>query len=423
MSALPLHPAADVDVPDDVRDPSSGERWPEREWDRPPVLPALGLILLGVVWLVFLVWPRPPADGSVDAGFLRDMITHHNQAVLMARVTHDGTADPAVELLAGDIADSQQVQVGEMYGYLEQWGLPSTNTGPAMAWMGDPVEGPMPGMATADEIANLRTLTGGALDAEFLRLMTRHHIAGTDMAAVCAARCDDAQVVRLARNITTTQQGEIVIMNEMLVARGQPAVSVEAAMAGMNMSTVAPADAGAPTSGETLRAVLVGAIRALPVVFGLIALGWLVGDALIRRRPWLDVDDVDEVPLTAVVVGVGAAVASAALHAGLLPGYLDARTGLGLFHGGVVVVQAAVVAALLVTRRRGAALGGAAVGLGVIAAWAVLKLLVPAGDEGDRLDLAVTVATAAEAVQAAALLWAWRQAEPTIDGDVVAAGT
>jgi hypothetical protein len=91
--------------PDDHQtdDDQLGEPFPGREWDRAPVLPALGLVLLGVVWMAFLTWPRPPADDSVDAGFLRDMIVHHNQAVTMAQIAHDGTEDPAVSVLSIDI--------------------------------------------------------------------------------------------------------------------------------------------------------------------------------------------------------------------------------------------------------------------------------------------------------------------------------
>lgn len=49
----------------------------ERIWSRWPVLPALLAILLGIVWLVFLLWPRPPAGDSAAAGFARDMSRHH----------------------------------------------------------------------------------------------------------------------------------------------------------------------------------------------------------------------------------------------------------------------------------------------------------------------------------------------------------
>lgn len=419
MSTIPSEP--DDRSPDaDLGDEPTGDH----AWDRVPVLPALGLVLLGLVWLAFLVWPRPPADDSADAGFLRDMITHHNQAVVMGQIAHDGTADPDVSILSIDIAGGQQLQVGIMFGYLEQWRLSPNNDGPPMAWMGEPVDSPMPGMATADELDNLRTLTGAALDAEFLRLMTRHHVAGADMASACVELCDDAEVVRLARNIATAQGGEIAVMNEMLVERGQPAIEPDAAMAGMpgmDMGGAALAEAVAPSDGEALRTVLAKAVRALPVVFGLVALAWLVLESVRRRRWWPDDLDAPMTPAQ-VLVGIVGAATSAALHAGLIPGFLDLRTDLGLFHGAVVVVQAVVVAAMIGNRRRDLTLAGAVIGLAVIAGWAVLRLVAPAGDDDGRFDLAITLAMAAEAMQAAALLWAWRQsAASTNDGEVAVA--
>ena len=410
MSTIPSEPD-DLSPDTDLGHEPTGDRT----WDRVPVLPALGLVLLGVVWLAFLIWPRPPADDSVDAGFLRDMITHHNQAVVMGQIAHDGTVDPDVSILSIDIAGGQQLQVGIMFGYLEQWRLSSNNSGPAMAWMGDPVGGPMPGMATEDELDTLRTLTGAALDVEFLRLMTRHHLAGADMASACVELCDDAEVVRLARNIATAQGGEIAVMNEMLVERGQPAVEPDVAVAGMpgmEMGGAALAEAVAPSDGEALRTVLAKAVRALPVVFGLVALAWLALDSL-RRRRWR-LEDL-HASLTPLLAGILGAATSAALHAGLIPGFLDIRTDLGLFHGAVVVVQAAVVAAMVDNRRRGPTLAGAAIGLAVIAGWAVLRLVAPADGDDGRFDLAVTLAMVAEAVQVTALLWVWRQSAAPVD--------
>ena len=49
----------------------------------------------------------------------------------------------------------------------------------------------MPGMATEDELANLRALSGTAFDVEFLRLMIRHHQGGLDMAQYAAEHADD----------------------------------------------------------------------------------------------------------------------------------------------------------------------------------------------------------------------------------------
>jgi uncharacterized protein (DUF305 family) len=37
--------------------------------------------------------------------------------------------------MAYDIALTQQEQIGQMHGWLTQWGLPLTGINPAMAWM------------------------------------------------------------------------------------------------------------------------------------------------------------------------------------------------------------------------------------------------------------------------------------------------
>jgi uncharacterized protein (DUF305 family) len=100
----------------------------------------------------------PPGDDSAEAGFARDMIVHHGQAVQMAEIVRDRTESGAVRLLASDISLTQQGQIGIMQGWLGVWGLPITGSEPAMAWMGHPTDGPMPGMATPDEIDRLGKL-------------------------------------------------------------------------------------------------------------------------------------------------------------------------------------------------------------------------------------------------------------------------
>ena len=98
------------------------------------------------VWLYLS--GRPPGDGSAEAGFARDMMVHHAQAVGMAEIVRDKTESEDVRILATDIALTQQAQIGQMQGWLAVWGLPVAGTEPAMAWMGHPTEGRMPGMAT-----------------------------------------------------------------------------------------------------------------------------------------------------------------------------------------------------------------------------------------------------------------------------------
>jgi uncharacterized protein (DUF305 family) len=165
---------------------------------------------------------RPPAVDSVDAGFARDMATHHRQAVLMAQRDRDDGADPAVRLMAFDIETGQQSQVGQMLGWLESWDqTPQTDIDP-MSWMDHAVEPGqlMPGMATTAELARLKSLSGKPLDVYFLQLMIRHHKGGLEMAQYGAAHASEPYVRDLAGKIVTAQQNEVVTMEQMLRERG-----------------------------------------------------------------------------------------------------------------------------------------------------------------------------------------------------------
>lgn len=188
---------------------------------------ALGLLLLGGGLAVVLGLGRAaqPSADSVDAGFSRDMARHHLQAVEMANLALVRSEDPAVRGLAFDISATQTNQVGRMQGWLDLWGVPVSG-GERMAWMGRhaghamPEDGVMPGMATEDELAGLRELTGAAFDVEFLRLMIRHHQGGLDMAASAVEHAEVAAVRRLAATIAETQTAETTTMTELLTERG-----------------------------------------------------------------------------------------------------------------------------------------------------------------------------------------------------------
>jgi uncharacterized protein (DUF305 family) len=111
---------------------------------------------------------------------------------------------------------TQENQIGQMYGWLNAWGLPATGKLPAMTWMGHPTTGLMPGMATPEEIAHLESLSGNAADVEFLRLMIRHHQAAIPMADIALQASDNEAVRQLARQILTAQELEIKMMQQML---------------------------------------------------------------------------------------------------------------------------------------------------------------------------------------------------------------
>jgi uncharacterized protein (DUF305 family) len=159
-------------------------------------------------------------DDPVDVGFAQDMKVHHAQAVAMSAIVHDRSEDPEVVALALDILTTQQAQIGMMSGWLDQWGQTQAVSGTTMAWMGDDHSGPMPGMASAEELASLRTLPAGQLEEQFLRLMLHHHAGALPMAGYAAEQASNPALARLAGGMVSGQQAEIDLMQDMLAARG-----------------------------------------------------------------------------------------------------------------------------------------------------------------------------------------------------------
>ena len=126
-------------------------------------------------------------------------MVHHAQAVQMAEIVRDKTQSDAVRLLASDISLTQQAQIGIMQGELQAWGLSMTGTEPAMGWMGHPTSGPMPGMATPEEIDRLSEAAPEEADVLFLRLMIPHHRAAIPMAEAVLEKTDRPEVEQLAQ--------------------------------------------------------------------------------------------------------------------------------------------------------------------------------------------------------------------------------
>jgi uncharacterized protein (DUF305 family) len=161
-----------------------------------------------------------PSTTSVDAGFARDMSTHHTQAVTMATYERDDTTDKALRLLAYDIETQQQFQIGQMQGWLDSWGLSRSTTQSQMAWMNGhehlTSDGLMPGMATPDQMSRLLSLRGTAQDVLFLQLMIHHHQGGVAMANYAAQNAGEDYVRTLAQSVATAQTNEIIQMEGLL---------------------------------------------------------------------------------------------------------------------------------------------------------------------------------------------------------------
>ncbi|MCH7231412.1 DUF305 domain-containing protein [Glycomyces sp. L485] len=188
-----------------------------RLWQRPAVLVAVtaALMLAAGFAVGWVSATSTPANDSPEAGFARDMQTHHQQAVDMAMHEWKAGEDETMRAIAYDIVTAQSAEIGMMRSWLRDWGVQLSSSEP-MAWAGDEhvhdleeTGGLMPGVATAEQMAEFRTLTGAEADIMFAELMIRHHIGGIDMAETVLDLTDHEDVAEAAQRMVIVQQGEI----------------------------------------------------------------------------------------------------------------------------------------------------------------------------------------------------------------------
>jgi uncharacterized protein (DUF305 family) len=179
-------------------------------WAKQAIL-AAALVFVGIAIGLVVARDRPPGEGSVDVGFLQDMLTHHDQALGVATLAVANGEDPTVRSYAREILVFQGYEIGVMTQTLDDWGYSrSGRSEQAMAWMDMPVPvEQMPGLLTDEQLDQLQAASGAELDALFLDLMADHHRGGLDMAEYAAVNAGDADVRELAARIARNQAGEI----------------------------------------------------------------------------------------------------------------------------------------------------------------------------------------------------------------------
>ena len=194
---------------------------------------AVGLLGFSVGRLSTIDNPTPTST-SAEAGFARDMQVHHLQGVELAMIIRDRTDAADVRLLGYDIATTQSQQAGQLYGWLTEWDLSQAGPEPSMTWMTRPgrsdaghahTDGahapgdPMPGLATAEQIADLTAATGVDAERRFLTLMIAHHLGAVEMAESVQDRANNTSVLGFANSVIISQNAEITLMESMLADR------------------------------------------------------------------------------------------------------------------------------------------------------------------------------------------------------------
>lgn len=174
---------------------------------------ALALIIVfiaGARWATDDTAPEP--YGTVDVGFLQDMIDHHQQALLIANTYLDANPNGDATAYASEVIVSQEWEIARMDEWLTDAGASRGVAGrTAMTWMGMPTTiDEMPGMQTAVRIAELAAARGADADRLFFAIMSEHHLGGVHMADTAAAQARRSDIREFATKMFRNQRVEVV---------------------------------------------------------------------------------------------------------------------------------------------------------------------------------------------------------------------
>ncbi len=146
--------------------------------------------------------PRQDAATEADLRYVTMMIPHHEQALTMTGLVERRAADQRVHALAGRIADVQEAEIAMMRDWLSRHGGPDGHGEHGAHEL-------MPGMATPEQMAALRTATGAEFDQRFLDLMITHHEGALTMAEQELADGIQPRAIEMAQDVVAGQMAEI----------------------------------------------------------------------------------------------------------------------------------------------------------------------------------------------------------------------
>ena len=161
--------------------------------------------------------PQLPATAGpdytvADVRFMQDMIGHHAQALVMAAMVPTHGAGPDMQRLAQKIDISQKDEIAFMKRWLEERSQAVPQDGHAHAMH-------MPGMLTAEQMAQLEAARGVEFERLFLRFMIQHHEGALSMVDAlfdAPGAAQESEIFRFATDVDADQRDEIHVMHGML---------------------------------------------------------------------------------------------------------------------------------------------------------------------------------------------------------------
>jgi uncharacterized protein (DUF305 family) len=195
------------------------------------IVPALALIAAATASA-----QEAPHYTAADVRFMQGMIGHHAQALAMTALISGRTTRQDIRSLGQRIEVSQKDEIAMMRQWLRDrhQQVPANDVQhdhhaaasnirnmPGMA-MADTL---MPGMLTAEQLAELASANGDEFVRLFLRDMIRHHEGALVMVASLLGTTgsgQESEVFRFASEVDSDQRAEIARMTALLDSLGPP---------------------------------------------------------------------------------------------------------------------------------------------------------------------------------------------------------
>lgn len=156
-----------------------------------------------------------------DVEFMTGMISHHAQALVMARLVPARGASAPVQRLAERIINAQQDELALMQRWLRDRSQPVPDpAAPHAAMPGMDHAAHMPGMLTPEQLPDLGQSRGAQFDRKFLTYMLQHHrgaIVMVDKLFQTPGAGQDEATFKIANDVQADQGTEINRMTIMLL--------------------------------------------------------------------------------------------------------------------------------------------------------------------------------------------------------------
>jgi uncharacterized protein (DUF305 family) len=174
-----------------------------------------------------------PSHTEADVDFMKGMIHHHAQALVMTSMVRDRSASKNLTVLARRIEFAQETEIDVM----ERW-LEARDEEPPTAEDHENDHGGggnlMPGMVGHEELVKLAEADGRKFDRMFLEYMIRHHQGALTMVGELRAKEGgvEPEIDSFARHVDSDQNIEINRMAGLLAQVGELPVRAEGSKIG-----------------------------------------------------------------------------------------------------------------------------------------------------------------------------------------------